>query len=307
MADTGLETLISELLKEYRRHRRQRWIARFVILALILGVLVFPIVQKMQIEPMEHTAIVDINGVIGIGMDASAERVNEGLRDAFENPNVKGIILRANSPGGSPVQSRRINQELIRLKDMHPNIPVYVVVDEICASGCYYAAVATNKIYADPASLIGSIGVRMDSFGFVDAMKKIGVERRLFTAGNNKGVLDPFLPLSSKDQDFVDQMLSTVHRQFVDTVKQGRGDRLTGDEATLFSGLFWPGEEAVDLGLIDGIGDIRYVSTEIIGAEHTVNYTPGFDIVEQISRDLGVLGTRLIASLKASSTWNLQF
>jgi len=307
MADTGLETLISEVLKEYKRYRRQRWITRVIFMLLLAGVLIYPMAQNFEMEPVEHAAIVDLHGVIGLGMDASAERVNDGLREAFDSPNVKGVILRVNSPGGSPVQSRRINRELVRLKAENPTIPVYVVVDEICASGCYYAAVATNGIYADPASLIGSIGVRMDSFGFVEAMKKIGVERRLFTAGDNKGILDPFQPLSAKDQTFVSEMLATVHRQFVDTVREGRGDRLAGEDSELFSGLFWSGEKALELGLIDGLGDIRYVSRELIGTENTVNYTPRFDLVEQLSRDFGVIVSRFAASLRTSTGWRLEF
>jgi len=289
MNEQGFEVLVRDLLKEYRRYRRGRWIFRICLILLIVGVAAFPLVEEIEDEIGPHTAVVDLYGVIGIGADASAERVNEGLQDAFDGRNVKGVILRINSPGGSPVQSRQINQEIDRLQQLHPDIPVYAVVEDICASGGYYVAVAVDRIFADPGSLVGSIGVRLDSFGFVDAMQKLGVERRLFTAGENKGVLDPFLPLKNSDQKYIDQMLESVHNQFVDAVKQGRGDRLKGDPEEIFSGLFWTGEHALERGLIDDYGSVDSVARDIIGVERVVNYTLGYDLFEELMRDFGVM------------------
>ncbi|MFT5112708.1 MAG: protease-4 [Parasphingorhabdus sp.] len=286
MSDQNLETLIESALKEYRRHRRSKWILQAIFVLLVVGVLSIPFLDEYTYKTPEHTAIVDVFGVIGIGSDASAERINEGLRNAFKAEGVKGIVIRFNTPGGSPVQSSQINREIDRLQEAYPDIPVYAVVDEICASGGYYVAVAADKIFVDQASIVGSIGVRMDSFGFVDAMKSLGIERRLFTAGNNKGILDPFLPLENFDEGFATNMLNQVHNQFIDAVKQGRGDRLV-DDKEIFSGLFWIGEQAKNMGLVDDFGSVDSVAREIIGTEVTINYTPGNELLDRIGKEFG--------------------
>ncbi len=298
MSEKGLERIAEELLKEYRRHRRGRWIFRAVVLLLLLAVLLAPFLEDLGVESGLHTAVIDLQGVIGIGADASAERINEGLRDAFESDEVKGVVLRINSPGGSPVQSRQIYSEINRLRKEFPDKPVYGVVEEICASGGYYVAAATDKIFADPASIVGSIGVRLDGFGFVEAMGKLGIERRLLTAGENKGILDPFLPMAEEDEVFARTLLDRVHNQFIQAVKEGRGDRLKSDAADLFSGLFWAGEDALQLGLIDDYGTVDSVARDIIGEEEVINYTPGYDLLDQISKDLGVSVAGFFARLR---------
>lgn len=243
------------------------------------------------------TALVEINGVIAPDSDASADFVVTGLRDAFEDEKTAGVIVRINSPGGSPVQSGYINDEIKRLKGKHPDIPVYAVIQDICASGGYYIAVAADEIFADKASIVGSIGVRMDGFGFVDAMDKLGVERRLLTAGESKGALDPFSPLSQQDVKHVKKLLGQIHQQFIDTVKAGRGDRLADDES-IFSGLFWTGEESKSLGLIDDFGSASFVARDIIKAKDIVNFTPRRDVFEQFAKRFGAeLAARLTSSL----------
>jgi protease-4 len=208
------------------------------------------------------------------------------LKKAFDNPKTKAVVLRINSPGGSPVQAGQINDEIRRLRAKYKDIPVYAVISDICASGGYYIAVAADKIYADKASLVGSIGVRMDNFGFVEAMNKLGVERRLLTAGENKGMLDPFQPLNPKEVDHVKTLLNTTHQQFINVVKQGRGERLKNNP-DLFTGLIWTGEGAKDLGLIDELGDERYVAREVIKAPTMVNFTSEKDFFDKVGERLG--------------------
>lgn len=228
------------------------------------------------------TAVVDINGVIMDGASASAELVVPSLKDAFEHPGTQAVLLRINSPGGSPVQAGIINDEIRRLKAKYPKIPVYAAVSDLCASGGYYIAVAADRIYADKASIVGSIGVRMDSFGAVGLMEKLGVERRLYTAGANKGMLDPFLPENPTQLQHVQHMLDMTHQQFIQVVKQGRGDRLQ-DNPDIFSGLFWTGEEALKLGLVDGLGSDTYVAREVVKAEEMVNFTTEKDWFRRLS------------------------
>ena len=209
----------------------------------------------------------------------NADSVVTGLRKAFKSKQTIGVILRINSPGGSPVQSGYIADEINRLRGLHPDIPVYAVLSDICASGGYYIAANADEIYADKATLVGSIGVVMNGFGFVEAMQDLGVERRLLTAGENKGFLDPFSPLKKDETDHVRTLLSTMHNQFINVVKQGRGDRLK-DDPKLFSGLLWTGEQGIELGLVDGLGSSSYVARELLGVDHVVDYThkePYFD------------------------------
>lgn len=233
-----------------------------------------------------HTALVDLDGVIDANGKASADSVISGLRAAFESKGTVGVILRANSPGGSPVQSQYINNEISRLRREYPNIPIYAVVGDICASGCYYSVVAANKIYASPASLVGSIGVISDSFGFVDTMKKLGVERRLMTAGENKGFLDPFSPLNPKHQRFWTALLQDVHRQFIQAVKEGRGSALH-ETKDMFSGLVWSGDRAKEMGLIDDFGSASEVARDVFKAEDIVDYTVQEDLLNRFAGHLG--------------------
>ncbi len=233
-----------------------------------------------------HTALVDLSGVIAPDSEASADRIVTALRKAFEDEGTKGVILRINSPGGSPVQSGYINDEIKRLRTLHPETPLYAVITDLCASGGYYVAAAADKIYVDKASLVGSIGVLMNGFGFVDAMEKVGVERRLITAGSHKGFLDPFKPVNDDEVEHVRGMLSDIHNQFIDTVKAGRGDRLKSVE-DIFSGLIWTGEKSIEMGLADALGSSSYVAREVIGAEEIVNFTTQEPLFEKLAKRFG--------------------
>jgi len=257
----------------------------FVYLAVILY-LYTPDVDMTAAGTGKHTALVELTGVIAADKEANADDVVAGLRDAFENKNAAGVILRINSPGGSPVQAGYINDEIGRLRQEYPDTPFYVVISDICASGGYYVAAAADKIYADKASIVGSIGVRMDGFGFVDAMQKLGVERRLLTAGEHKGFLDPFQPTQQADIDQVQKLLDDIHQQFIDVVKAGRGDKLK-DDPDLFSGYVWTGEQAITLGLVDELGSTGYVAREVIGEETIVDYTQTEDWLTKFGKRFG--------------------
>jgi protease-4 len=237
-------------------------------------------------SPGRHTALVQVNGVIANDSAASAEQITAGLQAAFKDSNTMGVVLRINSPGGSPVQAGQINDEIRRLRAQHPNIPLYAVVEDVCASGGYYIAVAADQIFVNRASLVGSIGVLMDGFGFSGVLNKLGVERRLLTAGDNKGFLDPFSPLDPKQRAHAQQMLDDIHAQFIDVVKRGRGDRLKADPQ-IFSGLVWTGERSIELGLADALGSVEYVAREVIKADTIVDYTPRENIAERVVRRFG--------------------
>jgi protease-4 len=282
----ALKDVALEGIKEQRRARRWGIFFKLFFVAYLL-IALFALIgtgasDSNLTAAKEITAVVDINGVIMDGALASGELVNPALKEAFENEKTKGVILRINSPGGSPVQSGIINDEIRRLKAAHKDIPVYAVVSDLCASGGYYIAVAADNIYADKASIVGSIGVRMDNFGAVELMEKLGVERRLYTAGANKGMLDPFLPENETQVQHVHNMLNTTHQQFINVVKEGRGERLQNNP-DIFSGLFWTGEDALKLGLIDGIGSDAYVARELIKAEEMVNFTTEKDLLQRLS------------------------
>ncbi len=233
-----------------------------------------------------HTALIDINGVIEPGGEVNADSVITSLNEAYDNTQTKGIILRFNTPGGSPVQAGIINDEIVRQKKLHPKIPVYGVVEDICASGGYYIAVATDKIYVDKGSIVGSIGVLMDGYGFTEVMKKVGVERRLLTAGENKAMLDPFSPVNEKHKAFAQTMLNEIHEQFKTVVRNGRGNRLKETPET-FSGLFWSGEQSIKLGLADALGSADYVAREVIKQEEIVDYTYQETVVDRFAKRLG--------------------
>ncbi|MEW7972647.1 MAG: S49 family peptidase [Candidatus Thiodiazotropha endolucinida] len=297
-----LNQMVMATVTENRRSRR--WgiffkLLTFGYLFLILGVFLWG--DKLQVaktDAEEHTALVEVKGLISSETKASADNIVTGLRTAFEDEKTKGVILRMNTPGGSPVQSRYINREITRLKEKYPKIPVYAVVADVCASGGYYIAVAADKIYADEGSLVGSIGVLINGFGFVDGMRELGIERRLLTAGENKGILDPFSPLDETDKGYIQQMLDQLHEQFIASVKEGRGDRLkVAEYPKLFSGLFWNGEEAREMGLIDEFGSSSYVAREVIGAEEIVDFTPKEDVWERLARNIGAGAAEVLTAI----------
>lgn len=289
-----INRVVIEHFRDQRRGRRWGNIFKFLILLYLVGILAISLSrnawQSLQTGE-DHTALIQVKGVIAPEAEASADRVIMALREAFKADHVKGVVLRINSPGGSPVQSGYINDEIRRLKakykvDKGQDLPVYAVATDICASGAYYVAVAADQIYADKASLVGSIGVRIDAFGFVDTMKELGVERRLLTSGANKGILDPFSPLPESQREFIQRVLDDLHQQFIAAVKTGRGERLKGGEE-IFSGLFWSGDQAVALGLVDGLGSASSVARDQIGAETLIDYTKKKDLFESFSERLG--------------------
>jgi len=286
-----LERLVMTTLKEQRKSRNWSIFFKFAGFAWLFLVLAIIVTWRHGEAPEgtttgPHTALVDLTGVIAAGEGANADTINEGLRNAFKDKNTKGVILRINSPGGSPVQAGQINDEIKRQRKLHPNTPLYVVVDDICASGGYYVAVAGDKIYVDKASLVGSIGVLMDGFGFTGAMEKLGVERRLLTAGDNKGFLDPFSPQSATQTEYAKQMLGEIHQQFIDVVRAGRGKRLK-ETPDMFSGLVWSGEKSVSLGLADGYGNAESVARDVVKAEEIVDFTPREDWAQRFARSIG--------------------
>jgi protease IV len=248
-----------------------------------------------------HTALVELNGVIAADTRANADTINQGLNSAFENRGTKGVVLRINSPGGSPVQAATINDEIHRLRAKYPQIPIYAVIEDICASGGYYVAVAADQIYVDKSSIVGSIGVLMDGFGFTGTMEKLGVERRLLTAGENKGFLDPFSPLDPAQTEYAKTMLGEIHQQFVDVVRKGRGKRLK-ETAETFSGLVWTGQRSIDLGLTDALGSVDYVAREVVKAEKIVDFTPRENLVERFANRFGAaLGDALVRAAASGS------
>ncbi len=277
-------------LAEQRRHRRWGIFFKLLISAYVLVVLVVamsgPSDDGKAARFVDHTAMVEVNGMISDATRANADNIIEGLRNAFANTHTKGVVLRINSPGGSPVQADYVYREIIRLKQEHPDIPVHAVIVDIGASGAYYIASAADNIYVNPSSIVGSIGVLMNGFGFVDVMKKVGVERRLLTAGEHKGMLDPFQPLKQEDVKHIKTVLDDIHREFIAAVKAGRGERL-GEDPQLYSGMFWSGIKSIELGLADDIGDLDYVAREVIKAEEVVDYTPQPDVFKRFADRLG--------------------
>ncbi len=286
-----LEKLAMSALQEQRRARH--WGIFFKVLTLgYLFLLLFIFMgwlgkSEAVLSAGKHTALVDMQGVISANSMAGADNLIPSLQDAFQDKDTQGVILRINSPGGSPVQAGQINDEIARLRAKYPKIPLYVVVDDICASGGYYVAAAADKIFVDKASLIGSIGVLMDGFGFTGTMAKLGVERRLITAGANKGFLDPFSPLNSSQQQYAKQMVEEIHQQFIDVVRKGRGKRLKETPDT-FSGLIWNGQRGVEMGLADGYGTVESVARDIIKAEDIVDYTVKENFADRLAKRFGM-------------------
>jgi len=287
-----IEQIAMEGLRENRRKRR--WSIFFRALGFIYFGFVIAMLWRGSSDDgagahgdgKTHTAVVRLEGVIGPSNDVKAEEVNQALRAAFEAKNSKAVVLRINSPGGSPVQAGMINDEIRRLRAKYPEKPVYAVVEDVCASGGYYIAVAADKIFVDKASIVGSIGVRMDGFGFTGTMEKLGVERRSLTAGDNKAFLDPFLPQNPKQVEFAKTMLGEIHQQFIDVVRQGRGKRLK-ETPEMFSGLFWTGSKSIEMGLADGYGTVDSVARDIIKAEDVRDYTKHDNVAERLAKRFG--------------------
>jgi len=269
----------------------------FVYLIAVFGVAMYPkLKQDIGVDSKDHTAVIDVVGMIAEGKDANADSIIESLRNAVKDKHTKGIILHANSPGGSPVQSSYVYEEIRKIKKEHPELPIYAVVSDICASGCYFIVSASDKIFVNPSSLVGSIGVLMDGFGFVDGMQKLGVERRLFTAGAHKAMLDPFSPSKEDETQYIQGLLNQVHQQFIGAVKAGRGDRLK-ENPDMFSGLVWTGEEGVKLGIVDGVGNQDYVAKELIGAETQVDFSRQEHLLDKIAGKLGASFGQVIGSM----------
>jgi protease-4 len=299
-AESALERAVRELIRERRSERNWRIFFRLAWLALVI-IVVWVLLQRggpVAAPTAPHTALVEVRGEIAPDTEASAERLVSALTDAFEDKGAQAVVLRINSPGGSPVQAGIVNDEIRRLKALHDK-KVYAVVEEIAASGAYYIAVAADEIYVDKASLVGSIGVLMDGFGFVGAMEKLGVERRLLTAGANKGMLDPFSPEDPVQTAYAKAMLDQIHQQFIDVVKQGRGARLKETPQT-FSGLFWNGEEALKQGLADKIGNLDFVAREVVGAAEIIDYTPHDNLAERFAKRFGAaIGEGAVRALRS--------
>jgi protease-4 len=300
--DTVAEQFARDYLKDRRSERRWRVFFRLAWL-MFFGLLAWSLyVQRynVAVPTGPHTALIEVRGEIDAGSEASAENLVAALKNAFEDDGAKAIVLRINSPGGSPVQAGIVNDEIYRLKALHKK-KVYAVVEDTCASGAYYIAVAADEIYADKASIVGSIGVLMDGFGFVGTMEKLGVERRLLTAGDNKGMLDPFSPQSETQRAYAQAMIDQVHQQFIAVVKQGRGKRLKETSET-FSGLFWNGQQAVQNGLVDHLGNLDYVAREVVKAETVIDYTPHENIAERLAKRFGAsIGAGAVGALRALS------
>jgi protease-4 len=283
-----MEKLASSALHEKKTARRWSSFFKGLMFAYLFIVLFFALgwLGDSKKTIGTHTALIEVAGVIEAGGDVNADSFMNSLHDAYDDKNTKGIVLRINSPGGSPVQAGIINDEIKRQKKLHPAIPVYAVVEDICASGGYYIAAAADKIYVDKASIVGSIGVLMDGYGFTEVMKKVGVERRLMTAGENKAMLDPFSPINPKHQALAQSMLNEIHEQFKTVVRQGRGSRLKETPET-FSGLFWSGEQSIKIGLADAIGSAEYVAREVIKQEDIVDFTYQDDFASRIAKRIG--------------------
>jgi protease-4 len=282
-----LERLLFATLEEQKASRRWRAFVRLAWLAFFIFI-IWALTYRGNVSPDKtspHTAVIEIEGEIGPKSEASAEFIIAAAKAAFEDQGAQAVVLLINSPGGSPVQAGIINDELKRLKAKYKK-PLYAVVEESCASAAYYIAVSADRIFVDKASIVGSIGVLMEGFGFVGLMEKLGIERRLLTAGENKGFLDPFSPQTARHREHAQEMLNQIHRQFIDVVKTGRGKRLK-EMPELFSGLFWTGQQAVDLGLADQLGNLDYVAREVVKAEELVDYTRHENVAEKLAKRFG--------------------
>jgi protease-4 len=294
-----LEQFARAYLRDRRSERRWRVFFRLAWLAIVVSLVWGVVAQRNRAAAPSgpHTALIELQGEIAAESDANAENIVAGLKSAFEDVGAQAVVLRINSPGGSPVQAGIINDEIKRLKAKHGK-RVYAVVDETCASAAYYIAVAADEIFVDKASLVGSIGVLMDGFGFTGTMDKLGIERRLITAGENKGILDPFSPMSDRHRAYAQAMVDQIHQQFITVVREGRGQRLK-ESADTFSGLFWNGEEAVRLGLADRFGNLDSVARDVVKAEEVIDYTPKENVAEKLAKRLGTaIGEGAVRTLR---------
>lgn len=295
-----LEKLAFAALNEQKAARRWKNFVRLAWLAFFAALLWLWFSNSKHggdLSSSRHTAVVEIRGEIGPGAETTSDNVILAMRSAFEDNGSQAVVLLINSPGGSPVQAGIINDEIIRMKAKY-NKPVYAVVEEACASAAYYVAVSADQIFVDKASIVGSIGVLMDSFGFTGLMEKLGVERRLMTAGENKGFLDPFSPQTEKQRAYAQTMLDQIHKQFIDVVKKGRGSRLK-ETPEMFSGLFWSGQQAVELGLADKLGNLEYVAREVVKAEEIVDYTRHENVAEKLAKRFGAsVGEGMVKALR---------
>ena len=289
--------LAADALVEQRRRRRWGIFFKLLTFAYITFLLLIMVDWSSRADftgGKKHTAMVELNGIIAPGTDASAEKITMSLQAAFKDKGTVGVILRINSPGGSPVQAQTIYDEMRRLRKKYPDVPLYAVVEDICASGGYYVAAAADRIYVGKASIVGSIGVLMNGFGFTGLMDKLGVERRLITAGDNKGMLDPFSPLREKDKDYINVLMKDIHQQFIGAVRDGRGKRLK-ETPDMFSGLIWTGEKSVELGLADGYGSLDSVARDVIKAEDIVDYTQKEGFAEKVAKRFGAAAASSLA------------
>jgi len=281
--------LATAALKEQRRARLWGIFFKLLTFAYVTFLLVVLVDWKGRAEMAsgkKHTAMVEVSGLIAPGSDASAERVTSALQAAFKDKNTQGVVVRCNSPGGSPVQAQTIYDEMRRLRKKYPEIPLYAVVDDVCASGGYFVAAGADRIFVARASVVGSIGVLMNGFGFTGLMEKLGVERRLITAGENKAMLDPFSPVDEKDVAHLKQLMADIHQQFIGVVKEGRGKRLK-ETPEIFSGLIWTGQKSVELGLADGFGSLDSVARDVVKAEDIVDFSSRESVVEKFARRFG--------------------
>ena len=294
----AIEKLAFAALKEQKTSRR--WgiffkLLTFAYITLVVVALIdFPLPGKRSATTEKHTALVELQGVIESGGNNSADHITSALSSAFKDEHTAGVILRINSPGGSPVQSGIVYDEIKRLRAKYPDKPFHVVVEDLCASGGYYIAASADKIFVDKASLVGSIGVLMDGFGFTGTMEKLGVERRVYTAGENKAFMDPFSPTNEKQREFTQAMLGEIHQQFIDVVKKGRGKRLK-ETPEMFSGLMWTGAKSVEMGLADALGTVDSVARDVIKAETIIDYTERENVAERLAKRFGATMANALA------------
>ena len=301
-----LEKLAYSAIEEQRKSRR--WgiffkLMTFAYLAIVLGLLAYPNFEAEMKTTTQHAAVIDVLGIIAEGEAANADTIIQALRDAIKDKNTKGVILNINSPGGSAVQAAYVYDEIRRQKAEHPNLPIYAVVGDMCASGGYYIAAASDKIYVSPASILGSIGVIMNGFGFSNVLEKLGVERRLLTAGEHKAMLDPFSPVKEQETKHMQTLLDQVHKQFIAAVKQARGDRLK-ETADMFSGLVWTGEEGVKLGLADDFGSVDSVARQVFGTEEKLNFTPEERLIDRLAGKMGATFAHTIGTMINSAEFH---
>jgi len=298
-----LERVALSSIVEQRRARRWSIFFKLLFLTYIIiisGIAMSPMSDVASLSQGPHTAVVDVKGVIISGGEADADNIIKSLNNAIKDPNTQGLILRVNSPGGSPVQSSYIYEAIRKIKSEHPELPIHAVVEDLCASGCYFIAAAVDKIFVNQSSIVGSIGVVMNGFGFTDTLKILGVERRLYTAGKHKGFLDPFSDVNPEEKAHVQSMLNDIHSEFIQSVKRGRGERLTNNP-DLFSGLVWAGSESIKLGLTDAVGDVRSVAKNEIGAEKIVDFTTKQPFIERLAKSMGAATAEFVARFSTSN------